>query len=46
MKTCHSQYGFVLSIHSDVTTNPKQLRRIPTSLHRRILTSHLILYCM
>jgi len=22
MKTCRSQYGFVLSIHSDVRTNP------------------------
>jgi len=22
MKTCHSQWGFVLSIHSDVRTNP------------------------
>jgi len=22
MKTCHSQYGFALSIHSDVRPNP------------------------
>jgi len=46
MKTRHSKYGLALSIHSDVRTKPQRLRRIPTSLHRFILTSGIILYCM
>jgi len=46
MKTRNSQYGFALSIHSDVRTKPQRLRHIPTSLHRCIPTSHVILYWM
>jgi len=46
MKTRHNKYSFALSIHSDIRTQPLQLRRISTSLHRHILTSHIILYCM
>ena len=45
-ETRHSKYSFALSIHLDVRTKTSQLRRIPTSLHRCILTSHVILYCM
>jgi len=41
-----AKYSFALSIHRDVGTKPQGLRRIPTSLHRCILTSHMILYCM
>ena len=41
-----AKYSFALSIHSDVGTKPYRLRRILTSLHRCILTSHIILYCM
>ena len=44
MKTRHSKYSFAFSIHSDTRTKPKRLRRIPTSLHRCLLT--VILYCM
>jgi len=43
MKTRHSKYSFTLSIHSDVKTKLQQLRRIPTSLCRHILTTHVIL---
>ena len=46
MKTRHSKYSFALSINLDVRTKTLQLRRIPTSLHRCILTSHVILYSM
>ena len=46
MKTRHSKYSFALSIHSVIRTKPLQFRRISTSLHRRILTSQGILYCM
>jgi len=46
MKTRRSQCSFVLSINSDVRSKPQRLKRIPTSLHRCILTSHVILHYM
>jgi len=46
MKTRHSKYSFAFSIHLDIRTKPLRQRRIPTSLLRCILTSHVILYCM
>jgi len=44
MKTLHSKYSFALSAHYEVGIKPQRYRRIPTSLHRRILTSHVFLY--
>ena len=39
-KTRYSKYNFALSTHSEVR------RPIPTSLHGRILTSQIVLYCV
>jgi len=46
MKTRHSKYSFALRIHSEVGIKPWRLRRIPTNLQRRVLTSHAVLYCI
>jgi len=42
MKSRHSKYSCALSIHSDVRTKTWRLRRIPTSLHRCMLTNHVV----
>jgi len=46
MKTRLSKYSFAVSIHSEVSTISQRLRLIPTRLHRRILTSPVVFYCV
>jgi len=41
MQTRRRKYSFALSIHSEFRIK----RRIPTNLHRRVLISHVVLYC-
>jgi len=45
-KLATANKSFALSIHSDFRTKILPLRRNHSSLHRRILTSHVFVYCV
>jgi len=46
MKSRHSNGTFALSSNSEVRNDFQQLGRIPTSRHRRTVTSHVLLHCV